>query len=198
MLAHSTCCGRLGAGPCPRGTPPVTVLETERLILRHLEEDDAPFILDLLNQPSFLRFIGDKGVRNLDQAREYMLTGPVASYAQHGYGLYLAQLRDGTPIGMCGLVRREVLDHPDVGYAFLPEYWSQGYAFEAARAVMVYARERLKLGMILAIVSPDNESSIRLLNRLGLRFERTLRLKDEADEVSLFGLPDGGNSAGKE
>jgi RimJ/RimL family protein N-acetyltransferase len=127
-----------------------------------------------------------------------MLSGPVASYAQHGYGLYLTQLRDGTPIGMCGLVRREVLDHPDVGYAFLPEYWSQGYAFEAARAVMVYAREGLKLGMILAIVSPDNESSIRLLNRLGLRFERTLRLKDEADEVSLFGLPEGGSSAGKE
>jgi RimJ/RimL family protein N-acetyltransferase len=176
----------------------VSVLETERLILRHLEEDDAPFILNLLNQPSFLRFIGDKGVRNLDQAREYMLSGPVASYAQHGYGLYLTQLRDGTPIGMCGLVRREVLDHPDVGYAFLPEYWSQGYAFEAARAVMVYAREGLKLGMILAIVSPDNESSIRLLNRLGLRFERTLRLKDEADEVSLFGLPEGGSSAGKE
>jgi len=176
----------------------VIVLETDRLILRHLEVDDAPFILNLLNQPSFLRFIGDKGVRNLDQAREYLLTGPVASYDKNGFGLYLTQLRAGTPIGMCGLVRREVLDHPDVGYAFLPEYWSQGYAFEAAREVLVYAREELKLEKILAIVSPDNEGSIRLLTRLGLRFEKSMRLENEAEDVSLFGLPDGGIPAGGE
>lgn len=174
------------------------VLETDRLILRHLTVDDAPFILNLLNQPSFLRFIGDKGVRNLDQAGEYILTGPVASYQLNGFGLYLTQLRAGTPIGMCGLVRREVLDHPDVGYAFLPEYWSQGYAFEAARAVLRYAGESLHLGKILAIVSPDNEGSIRLLTRLGLTFERSMRLKDEADDVSLFGSPDGGMPAGRE
>ena len=144
----------------------------------------------MLNQPSFLRFIGDKGVRDLDQAREYILKGPVDSYQRHGFGLYLTLRKsDQASIGMCGLLKRDELDHPDVGYAFLPPYWSQGYAFEAASAVLADARARLRLDRILAIVSPDNASSIHLLERLGLRFDKTIRLKDDADEVSLFALP---------
>ena len=99
------------------------VLETERLILRRLTPDDAPFILTLLNEPSFLRYIGDKNVRNLDDARNYILTGPVASYEKHGFGLYLVELRESqTPIGLCGVIRREELPAPDIGFALLPDF----------------------------------------------------------------------------
>ncbi|HYE57631.1 MAG TPA: GNAT family N-acetyltransferase [Rhodothermales bacterium] len=135
------------------------VLETERLVLRRLTLDDAGFIVGLLNEPSFLRFIGDRGVRNEEQARAYLRDGPLASYAQHGFGLYLAvRKEDGVPLGMCGLLRREALDDPDVGFALKPAYWSQGYAYEAARAVLDYGRDTLGLRHIVAIVAPDNEA----------------------------------------
>src|ERR1043166_3210050 len=111
------------------------VLETDRLLLRWLNDDDAPFILELLNDPSFIRFIGDKGVRTLDDARNYILNGPVASYEKFGYGLYATELKDGSvPIGMCGILKRDTLPHPDIGFAFLPRYWNKGYAFESAAA----------------------------------------------------------------
>ena len=163
------------------------VLETERLILRRLTVDDAPFILTLLNEPSFLRYIGDKNVRNLDDARNYILTGPVASYEKHGFGLYLVELRESqTPIGLCGLIRREELPAPDIGFALLPDFWNKGLAFEAATAVVNYAREQLKIRRILAITSLDNEGSIDLLQRLGLSFNRIMRLSAEREQVRLF------------
>jgi RimJ/RimL family protein N-acetyltransferase len=160
------------------------VLETERLLLRPLTTDDAPFILTLLNEPSFLRFIGDKKVRNLEDARQYILTGPMASYERHGLGLLAVELKASqTPIGMCGLLKREELPEPDIGFAYLPDFWGQGFAFEAAKAVMNDAREGLKLNRVLAIVNPDNDASIKLLERLGLKFER---LKGD---VKLYALP---------
>ena len=163
------------------------VLETERLILRRLNVDDAPFILTLLNDPSFLRYIGDKNVRNLDDARNYILTGPVASYEKHGFGLYLVELRESqTPIGLCGIIRREELPAPDIGFALLPEFWNKGLAFEAATAVLNYARDELTLRRILAITSLDNEASIDLLQRLGLSFNRIMRLSAEREQVRLF------------
>ncbi len=161
------------------------VLETERLILRHFNLDDATFILTLLNEPSFLRYIGDKKVRTLDDARQYILTGPRASYEQHGFGLYQVELKDShTPVGMCGLLKRDDLPDADIGFAFLPDYWNQGFAFEAAAAVLNDARERLKLDRVLAIVNPDNDASIKLLEKLGFRFERT------KGEVNLYAFPD--------
>lgn len=149
------------------------VLETERLILRRFNiNDDTAFILTLLNEPSFLQYIGDKKVRNLDDARQYLANGPIASYEKHGFGLYLVTLKDPpASIGMCGLLKRDELPEPDIGFAFLPEFWNQGYAFEAADAVMKYARETLNLGRIFAIVNPDNYASMKLLERLGLQFE---------------------------
>ena len=165
----------------------MTVLETERLILRQFNTNDAPFILALLNEPSFLRYIGDKKVRTLEDARQYILNGPVASYKQHGFGLYQVEFKDThTPIGMCGLLKREELPQPDIGFAFLPDFWSKGLAFEAAAAVLKDARERLQLNRILAIVNPDNEASIRLLEKLGLRFEGDVKLAADRDEVKLF------------
>jgi RimJ/RimL family protein N-acetyltransferase len=163
------------------------VLETDRLVLRRLAPDDAAFILDLLNDPAFIRFIGDKGVRNVDDARKYILNGPVASYEQFGFGLYAVDLKESNvPIGMCGILKRDTLPHPDIGFAFLPAYWNKGYAFESASAVMTYARDTLKLDRVLAITSPDNEASAKLLGKIGLRFDGTIELSEDAPEVKLF------------
>ena len=163
------------------------VLETDRLVLRRLAPDDAPFILELLNDASFIRFIGDKGVRTIDDARRYILSGPVASYKQFGFGLYAVDLKESNvPIGMCGILKRDTLPHPDIGFAFLPSYWNKGFAFESAAAVMTYARTTLNLERVLAITSPDNEASAKLLGKIGLRFERMIKLSDDAPEVKLF------------
>ena len=163
------------------------VLETERLRLRKLTIDDAEFILELLNEPSFLRFIGDRGVRNLEDAAQYILNRLVASYERNGFGLYLVELKqDGIPIGISGLVKRDTLPDADIGFAFLPAYWSKGYALESAASVMKYARETLRLDRILAITNPDNEASAKLLDKIGLRFERMIKLSEDEDEVKLF------------
>jgi RimJ/RimL family protein N-acetyltransferase len=164
------------------------VVETPRLTLRRLTQEDAPFILRLLNEPSFIEFIGDRGVRTVDDARRYVLSGPMASYEQHGFGLYLVELREGdVPIGICGLLKRGQLEHPDIGFSLLPEYWSRGYGREAASAVMAYARDSLGLGRLLAITSPHNERSGRLLSNLGFTFERNTRLSPDGEELKLFG-----------
>src|SRR5215213_80928 len=177
-------------------TPPsslehsMTVLETERLFLRRFTANDAGFILTLLNEPSFLRYIGDKKVRELEGARQYILNGPVASYEQNGFGLCLVELKEShTPIGMCGLIKREELPDPDIGFAFLPDFWNKGFAFEAAAAVLHDGRERLRLQRILAITSLDNDSSIKLLERLGFRFERVIKLSEDREQVKLFAKP---------
>jgi RimJ/RimL family protein N-acetyltransferase len=164
------------------------VLETERLVLRRLSAADAEFILGLLNQPSFLQYIGDKGVRNTEDAIRYIQTGPQASYEQFGFGLYLVEVKEsGVPMGMCGLLKRDSLPDVDIGFAFLPEYWSQGFAFEAAAAVMTYGRELLGLRRIVAITSLENSASIKLLNKIGLRFERLIQLEEDRPQVRLFG-----------
>ncbi|GLH68709.1 N-acetyltransferase [Geothrix rubra] len=142
-------------------------LETGRLLIRPLRLEDAPFILRLLNEPSFIEHIADKGVRTLDQARAYLEEGPLRSYALHGHGLLLVQHREtGSPMGMCGLIRRDSLPEVDLGYAFLPEFWGLGFAEEAARACLAWGRSALGLPAVLAIVSPGNAASIRLLGKL--------------------------------
>jgi RimJ/RimL family protein N-acetyltransferase len=167
----------------------MSLLETERLILRELNVDDAQFILTLLNEPSFLRYIGNKKVRNLDDARRYILDGPVASYERHGFGLYLVALKDSqTPVGMCGLLKRDELPDADIGFAFLPDFWNKGLAFESASAVLNYSRETLKLERVLAIVNPDNEASIKLLGKLGMTFQRDMKLSEDRDHVKLFAI----------
>jgi ribosomal-protein-alanine N-acetyltransferase len=164
------------------------VIETERLILRRLEPADAPFVLVLVNDPDWLRFIGDKNVHSLDDARLYIANGPRAMYQRCGHGLYLVTLKDGTPIGMCGLLRRDTLDDADIGFAFIPQYRSQGYAREAAQATLAYGRDTLAMRRIVAITSPDNAASGSLLQKIGLRFERMLSLESGRDPVTLFGI----------
>ena len=168
------------------------VLKTERLILRKLTIDDSEFVLELLNEPSFLRHIGDRGVRTLEDARQYILNRLVTSYERNGFGLYLVELKESrVPIGISGLVKRDTLPDADIGFAFLPAYWSKGYALESAAAVMNYARDVLGLNRILAITSPDNEASAKLLGKIGLRFERMIKLSDGAEEVKLFTMLEG-------
>jgi len=163
------------------------VLETDRLNLRWLSTDDAGFILELLNEPSFLRFIGDKGVRTLDDARDYILNGPVNMYTRLGFGLYLTELKEsGVPIGICGLLKRDGLEDVDIGFAFLPKFRGQGYAYESACAVMAYGKRTFGLNRMVAITSPDNYGSARLLEKLGFNFERMVKLSDNSAAVSLF------------
>ena len=168
------------------------ILETERLNLRHLSpETDAEFILRLLNEPSFLQYVGDKGARTLDDARAYIRNGPMKSYEENGFGLYRVGLKESDQaIGICGLIKRDTLTDPDIGFALLPGYWNQGYAYESAAAVIRQAREVLGLRRILAITTPDNEPSGKLLGKIGLRFERLIRLSDDAHEVKLFATDD--------
>ncbi|HEX8649840.1 MAG TPA: GNAT family N-acetyltransferase [Pyrinomonadaceae bacterium] len=163
------------------------ILETERLRLRRVSVDDAGFILRLLNEPSFIQNIGDKGVRTVDDACVYIKDGPVASYEKYGFGLYLVEtLGKGVPVGICGLLKRDALEDVDLGYALVPEFWAQGYALESARAVLSFAREALGLRRVVAITNPDNQGSIRLLEKIGFRFERMVRLSDDAPEIKLF------------
>ncbi len=165
------------------------VLETERLILRQFSEDDAEFILELLNDPSFIQNIGDRKIRSLDGAKVYIRNGPVASYAHHGFGLYLVELKEtGESIGMCGLIQRENLDNVDIGYAFLPRFWSRGYAVESASAVKDYARDVIGLKRLVGITTPSNFPSIGVLEKIGMKFEKMIKLSDEDVELSLFSI----------
>lgn len=149
--------------------------------------DDGQFILELLNDPSFLRFIGDKGVRTVEDARQYILAGPMDSYDREGFGLWLVELNGSTtPVGICGLLRRETLKDVDIGFAFLPEYRSKGYAFESAAAVMKYARAILGLGRIVAIADDQNTGSHRVLAKIGMTFDRMIRLSDDEPEIRLL------------
>lgn len=165
------------------------VLATERLLLRHLTIADAPFILRLLNEPSFLQNIGDRGVRNLEQASRYLIDGPLRSYRERGHGLYAVVGKESPePLGICGLVKREELPQIDLGYALLPEFWSKGFAHESAAAVVGHARETMRLRTLLAIVSPRNAASIRLLEKLDFRFSRSVRVRADEPEISLYEL----------
>ena len=173
------------------------VLETDRLAIRLMSTDDAEFMLQLLNEPSWLHFIGDRGVRTLDDARNYILNGPIAMYARLGFGFYIVELKDGgIPIGICGLVKRDSLDDVDIGFAFSPAFWSRGYAVESASAVMTYATGVLRLPRVVAVTDPDNLASIRVLETIGLRFSGMARLSAAGPELKLFSS-DGEAAAGR-
>jgi ribosomal-protein-alanine N-acetyltransferase len=164
------------------------IVQTPRTVLRELTLSDAAFILELLNEPAYHRYIGDRGVRDVAGAEKYLREGPMTSYAKNGYGLWLVALKDGTPIGMCGPIRRDTLEHPDLGFALLARFGGQGYAHEAASAVLAHARSALKLGTLLAITAPENPPSIKLLGKLGFRFERMIELPGYGEPSRLFVL----------
>lgn len=154
--------------------------ETERLRVDYFTLDDASFILELLNEPDFIQNIADKGVRDIAGAEGYLRDGPLASYAKHGHGLYKVMLKhSGEPIGMCGLIRRDILEDPDLGYAFLKRHHGQGYASESCAAVLDRGRRQLNIGRIVAITAPQNVGSMRVLEKLGFRYESERRLFED-------------------
>ena len=177
---------------CPRfsghdlAIPPELV--TARLTLRRLEFDDAPFIVRLLNEPSFIENIGDRGVRSIEDAHRYLREGPIAMYEKYGFGLWrVTRNSDGVAVGMCGLLKRDNLPDVDIGYAFLPEHWGLGYAFEAAEATMRHAAVKFGLERVIAVVSQHNDASIRLLEKLGMAYERLFAMRPDEPEVRLYG-----------
>ncbi len=171
-----------------RGLATLPELETARLVLRRLDFDDAQFLVGLLNQPSFIANIGDRGVRNAADAHRYLREGPMAMYEKHGFGLWhVARRADGVPMGMCGLLRRDILPDADVGYALLPEFWGQGYAFEAADATLRHGAAKFGLTRIIGVVSEGNTASIRTLEKLGMSFERMFSMRPDEPEVRLYG-----------
>ena len=171
----------------PGGAVIVKVLETERLIVRWLTDEDADFIFALMNEPSYVRFIGDKGIRTIEDAREYVRRGPLESYERFGYGLYLTERKkDEVPIGICGLVNRDSLEGVEIGFAFLSRYWSNGYAHESAEAIVEFGKNVVGLNKILAITAPDNHSSIKLLEKIGFHFKKMISVFEGEPDVKLF------------
>ncbi len=167
----------------------IAELDTPRLRLRPITAGDAAFLLGLLNEPAFLRQIGDRGVRDHADAERYIANGPVASYQRHGFGLLLIERKsDGAALGIAGLLKREHLDDVDLGYALSADACGQGYAGEAARAVLEQARTVRGLARLVAIVMPDNSASLRLLRRLGFAYERTLPAEPGQPVLHLHGI----------
>ncbi len=162
---------------------------TERLIIRELSVSDSPFIMELVNTPTWLKFIGDRGVKNLDDAKSYLRKGPLKSYDDNGFGLYWVGLRDSNvPIGMCGLIKRADFDSPDIGFAFLPQYEGKGYGYESASAVLDYCKTEFQVKRILGITLEANTASVRLLEKLGLSFEKKFIYETTKEELMLYAL----------
>jgi RimJ/RimL family protein N-acetyltransferase len=162
------------------------MIQTERLELREYTLKDAPFIFKLMNSDGWLKNIGDRNIKTIEDAEAYMQKNYLSSYEKHGFGPYLVSLKEeGTPIGSSGLYKRDNLDFPDVGFAFLPEFGNKGYAFESAQAVMKYAAEKLKLQTVVGITLPENTSSVKLLKKLGLSEIGTYKYED-GEELLLF------------
>ena len=164
-------------------------LTSRRLKLRKLTIKDTKFIVELLNDPDFLKYIGDRGVKNEQDAVVYIQQGPQTMYQQYGFGLLLVEsVSLKIPIGLCGLLKREELPHPDLGFAFLPQYREKGLALDAARLVIADAYQRKVIQKVLGITSIDNHKSINLLKKLGFNDKGLIRLKDSLDEIRLYEL----------
>jgi len=162
-------------------------IKTKRLALRQFALSDAEFIIELVNEPSFIQNIGDRGVRTFSEAEKYLKNGPISSYERNGFGLLAVTLNDtGQPIGMCGLIKSDALEDVDIGYAFLPKFWSKGYALESTQAMMKHAKDVVGLKRVVAIVDPANVRSIRLLEKIGMTFEKTVKLSEDDIELKLF------------
>jgi RimJ/RimL family protein N-acetyltransferase len=162
-------------------------LETERLTLRPFTHDDTKFIVTLVNTPGWIEFIGDRNIKTEAEAITYLENGPLKSYDLHGFGLSMVELKDSKmPIGMCGLLKRETLDYPDIGFAFLPEYTGKGYAFEIVKSTLTFANEQLDIHPILAVVMPTNTRSIQLLEKVGMKFMKAFKSSENAEELMLF------------
>jgi RimJ/RimL family protein N-acetyltransferase len=167
----------------------MSFIQTERLSIRLMSLEDSAFILRLLNEPSWIQYIGDKGVRTEDDAKNYIQTGPIQMYKDYGFGLYVVTIKEtGIPIGISGLIKRPSLVHVDLGFAFLPEYTGKGYAFESAQAVLQYGKETFLLDKIVAFTTIDNTNSQKVLLKLGFVFEELIKFPNDPEELKLFSI----------
>jgi RimJ/RimL family protein N-acetyltransferase len=165
------------------------ILETDRLALREFTVDDTAFIIELVNSPGWIEFIGDRNIKTTEQAKAYLENGPMKSYLDNGFGLAMVEIKDSkTPIGMCGIIKRDTLDNPDIGFAFLPQFTGKGYAFEIAAATLAHAEQQLKLPVISAITVANNTSSIKLLEKIGLKFIKTINFPPNNEELLLYSI----------
>jgi RimJ/RimL family protein N-acetyltransferase len=163
------------------------ILETPRLLLNEFTEDDASFIVELLNSPDWLQYIGDRNVRTTEDARRFINEKYIDSYKKNGFGLYAVVLKENNiTIGMCGLIKRDSLEDIDIGFAFLPEYISKGYGFESAVEVLKYGKEKLNLKRIVAITIKSNNKSVNLLKKIGMKFEKSFFMEGDSEELLLF------------
>ncbi len=162
------------------------ILTTERLTLRQFTNEDAGFIVELVNTPGWLEFIGDRNIHTEEDAVNYLQNGPIKSYSENGFGSSMVEMKDGTPIGMCGILKRDSLENPDIGFAFLPEYMGNGYAFEIANATLHHATHQWNLKTIWAITDPGNVRSIGLLEKIGHRPVKTIPSPTDGTELLLY------------
>jgi RimJ/RimL family protein N-acetyltransferase len=163
------------------------IIETERLLLREFTLNDTTFIIELVNSPSWIENIGDRDIKTAEQAKTYLQNGPLKSYAVNGFGLSMVELKnDKTPIGMCGIIKRDNLENPDIGFAFLPQFMGNGYAYEMVSATISFAKNNLQLPVICAITIPSNKRSIKLLEKTGLQFIKMICLPNDNEELMLF------------
>ena len=166
----------------------MSILETDRLILSELKTKDAKFIHKLYNDQDFINYIGDKGIHSVQDAVRFINTGPIQSYKNHEHGLYLVKLKDETSIGVCGLLKRDYLDLPDIGFAILPDYRRMGFIYEASKAVIEDAKNRLHLDSLFAITTPDNIGSINLLKKLGFTLKDIIKRDKNNEPIQLYAI----------
>lgn len=163
------------------------ILETNRLILREFNLDDGDFIQNLLNTPKWIKFIGDRGIKSNKDSKKYLTNGPFKSYSENGFGLWLVALKNSSiPVGMCGILKRDFLEDHDIGFAMLPEYENNGYGFEAANATILFAKEKLNLSRVVGFALHYNNHSINLLNKLGFKYEKIIRMPNDDEDLALF------------
>jgi len=168
----------------------MVIIETERLKLLEFKKTDANFILELVNEPAWIEFIGEKNVHTISDAENFIINNLKPSYVNNGYGLYAIKLKkDNTSIGMCGLVNRPGLKEIDLGFACLSKYQRQGFAYESSVATLNYAKEVLKIGKVVAITSPKNKASGKLLEKLGLNFEKLINLDEDGKDICKLYVP---------
>jgi len=166
----------------------MAIAETNRLIISKLTKDDAAFFLELVNSPNWIKYIGDRNLKTVKDAKDYLKNGTIKSYKNYGFGFYKLQLKEENfkSIGTCGLVKREQLDDVDIGFAMLPKYEGKGFGYESSVAILKLAKEKFNLKKIVAITLPTNHSSINLLEKLGLTYEKRVKPFEDDEELLLF------------
>ena len=163
------------------------IIETERLRLREFDSTDGELIFELLNSPGWLKYIGSRSIATIEDAVNYIETKLQKGYRESGFGFYLVELKaTGVKTGMCGLVKREGLDDVDIGFALLPQYENKGYAYESSMAVIQYAKNKLKINKLAAITMPSNLTSVKLLEKLGMKFDKKISLPGDPEELFLY------------